>query len=209
MPAKYPRLAVALALAVSLTVAAPASALQPPDFRVVDLVPGSVGSDARNFTRLGAWDYFAAIVGGTSSLWRTNGITTELVTDEVAVEPAFNEYGSADRTFAVLGSYLYFGGVTAAAGVELWRTDGVTTELVKDIYSGALDGVNPNFKKLGSYLYFGGRTATQGWELWRTNGTTTTLVKDIQPGSGDSYPDNFTEFSGKLYFDVTTDATGW
>jgi len=209
MPAKHPRLAAMLALALSLVVAAPASALQPPDFRVVDLVPGSSGSAARNFTRLGAWDYFAAFDGVRTCLWRTNGTTTELVTDEVGVEPAFNEYGSADRTFAVLGSYLYFGGVTAATGVELWRTDGVTTELVKDIYSGAQDGVNPNFKKLGSYLYFGGRTATQGWELWRTNGTTTTIVKDIQPGSGDSYPDNFIEFAGKLYFDVTTDATGW
>ena len=40
MPAKHPRLAAMLALALSLVVAAPASALQPPDFRTVDLVPG-------------------------------------------------------------------------------------------------------------------------------------------------------------------------
>ena len=208
MPAKHPRLAVALALALSLAVAAPASALQPPDFRVVDLVPGSGGSGAAFFTRLGAWDYFASY-GTSAGLWRTNGTTTELVTDEARVEPAYNYYRSTDTTFAVLGSYLYFAGVTAAAGVELWRTDGVTTELVKEINPGAADGVGPNFKKLGSYLYFRGRNATQGWELWRTNGTTTTLVKDIEPGAGDSYPTQFIEFGGKLYYSVTTTAAGW
>lgn len=209
MPAKHPRLAVALALALSLAVAAPASALQPPDFRVVDLVPGTGGSAAANFTRLGTWDYFSAFDGATSGLWRTNGTTTELVSDEVRVERANNFYGSTDRTFAVLGSYLYFAGDTAAAGVELWRTDGVITELVKDINSGAPDGVAPNFKKLGNYLYFSGRNATQGWELWRTNGATTTLVKDIDPGASGSYPDEFIEFGGKLYFSVTTTAAGW
>jgi ELWxxDGT repeat protein len=209
MPAKYPRLAVALALAVSLTVAAPASALQPPDFRIVNLSPGSDGSNAAHFTRFGAWDYFSATEGTTAGLWRTNGTTTELVSDQVTVESAFNYYGSTDTTFAVLGSYLYFAGDTGASGSELWRTDGVTTELVKEINPGGADGVVPNFKKLGSYLYFGGRNATQGWELWRTNGTTTALVKDIEPGAGDSYPNEFIEFGGKLYYSVSTTAAGW
>ncbi|MCX5978883.1 MAG: hypothetical protein NTW70_05280 [Chloroflexi bacterium] len=209
MPAKHPRLAVAIALAFSLAVAAPASALQPPDFRVVDLVPGSGGSAAANFTRLGTWDYFSAFDGATSGLWRTNGTTTELVSDQVTVESAYNYYGSTDTTFAVLGSYLYFAGDTIASGSELWRTDGVTTELVKEINPGGADGVAAHFKKLGSYLYFRGRNATQGWELWRTNGTTTTLVKDIEPGADSSFPNGFVEFGGKLYYSVSTIAAGW
>ena len=209
MPAKHPRLAAMLALALSLVVAAPASALQPPDFRTVDLVPGPESSYAANFTRFGAWDYFSAYTNGDMVLWRTNGSTTELVSDEFEISASAFNYGGSDTTFAVLGSYLYFVGFTNSSGAELWRTDGVTTSLVKDINSGVADGARPTFKKLGSYLYFTARDATHGWELWRTNGTTTTMVKDIQPGSGNSYPDHFTEFAGKLYFDLTTDATGW
>ena len=210
MPAKHPTRIAALTLALSLVVAAPASALQPPDLQVVNLAPGSQSSYASNFTRLGAWDYFTGdddtVSGG---IWRTNGSTTELVSGEVGAEAAVFNYGASDTTYVALGSYLYFAGYTAAYGDELWRTDGVTTSLVKDINPGVSNGTIANFKKLGSYLYFTAQDATHGWELWRTNGTTTTMVKDIQPGSGDSYPDNFTEFAGKLYFGVTTVAAGW
>lgn len=208
MPAKHPTRIAALALALSLVVAAPASALQPPDFRAVDLVPGSDHSFAGFFTRLGAWDYFGAY-GPELGLWRTNGTTTEMVSGGVFVVPDYSTYGSADTTFAVLGSYLYFAGMTNASGAELWRTDGVTTEMVKEINPGDADGVEPDFKKLGSYLYFRGRNATQGWELWRTNGTSTTLVKDIEPGAGGSYPNEFIEFGGKLYYSLETQAEGW
>ena len=209
MPAKHPKLAVALAFALSLVVAAPASALQPPDLRAVNLAPGSGGSEARNFTRFGGWDYFAATDDTQSGLWRTNGTTTELVFDQVYIDPSFVGVDRTDVTFAALGSYLYFVGDTEATGSELWRTNGVTTELVKDLNPGNPDGVNPNFKKFGNYLYFGGQDATHGYELWRTNGTTTAMLKDIQPGANGSFPDEFTEFGGKLYFSATTDAAGW
>jgi len=208
MPAKHQRLAAALALALSLVVAAPASALQPPDFRTVDLVPGPESSYAANFTRFGAWDYFTVSDSGQPGLWRTNGATTELVSDQMAVASSNAYYRYPDQTFAVLGSYLYFVGSTAAQGRELWRTDGSTTELVKDVAPGAEDGVNPNFKKLGAYLYFTGGTTATGTELWRTNGTTTSLVKDINPGSASSNPYELVEYNGQLYFNAYTTLHG-
>jgi ELWxxDGT repeat protein len=208
MPAKYPRLAVALALALSLVVAAPASALQPPDLHTVDLVPGSDGSYAAHFTRMGAWDYFYAYESGHQGLWRTNGATTELVTDQVEVASDNSYYRHPDQTFAVLGTYLYFAGSTAAEGQELWRTDGVNTELVKNIAPGTANGVSPVFKKLGAYVYFSGGTTATGLELWRTNGSSTSLVKEIEPGTADSNPYGFFEFNGKLYFSAFTTLHG-
>ena len=204
MPAKYPRLAAALALAVSLTVAVPASALQPPDLHTVDLVPGSDGSYAAHFTHMGAWDYFYAYESGRQGLWRTNGATTELVTDQVEVASYNSYYRHPDQTFAVLGSYLYFAGSTAAEGQELWRTDGMNTELVKEIAPGNANGVEPVLKKLGSYVYFSGGTTATGMELWRTNGTTTSLVKEIEPGANSSQPYEFFEFNSRLYFSANT-----
>jgi len=208
MPAKYLRLAAALALALSLVVAAPASALQPPDLHTVDLVPGSDGSYAAHFTHMGAWDYFYAYESGRQGLWRTNGATTELVTDQVEVASYNSYYRHPDQTFAVLGTYLYFAGSTAAEGQELWRTDGVNTELVKNIAPGTANGVSPVFKKLGAYVYFSGGTTATGLELWRTNGSSTSLVKEIEPGTADSNPYGFFEFNGKLYFSAFTTLHG-
>jgi ELWxxDGT repeat protein len=189
-------------------VAAPASALQPPDLHTVDLVPGSDGSYAAHFTHMGAWDYFYAYESGRQGLWRTNGATTELVTDQVEVASYNSYYRHPDQTFAVLGTYLYFAGSTAAEGQELWRTDGVNTELVKNIAPGTANGVSPVFKKLGAYVYFSGGTTATGLELWRTNGSSTSLVKEIEPGTADSNPYGFFEFNGKLYFSAFTTLHG-
>jgi len=209
MPAKYPRLAVALALALALMMPAPTAALQAPDLRTVDLNPGSESSFARGFTRWNGWDYF--IAGGTGSayateLWRTNGGTTELLADGLRIywNGYFNGKPSSDRVFAPLGGYLYFWGEDEAGGEEIWRTNGLDTTQVTSVCAADCDGVEGVPFTYGSYVYFRGYTPSTGTELYRTNGTTTTLVKDLVPGSGGSDPSDFAAYGGKLYFRVFT-----
>jgi len=90
-----------------------------------------------------------------------------------------------DADSAALGSYLYFAATDGTLGYELYKTNGQTTTLVKDINVGSASASPDNFAVLGDYLYFSADNGTNGVELWRTNGTTsgTTLVSNINVDS--------------------------
>ena len=66
-------------------------------------------------------------------LWKTDGTTggTTNYTSKVVLGTSGN--------FAILNNKIYFDGLTAANGSELWVTDGTDagTQLVKDIESGS------------------------------------------------------------------------
>jgi len=213
MPAKIRRLAFALATAIALSAAPSAQALQAPDIRTVDLVPGDGSSAARGFTRLGGWDYF--VTGGVdrqyaTGIWRTNGTTTELVADNLNVALESNlYYMKPPRAFAALGTYLYFSADDGASGSEIWRTDGSSVARVADLCATpTCDGAVGVPFTSGSWVYFNGFTSATGAELWRTNGTTTSIVKDTVPGAeGANFADFYTH-QGILYFRYTNDANG-
>jgi len=213
MPAKIRRLAFALAAAIALSVAPSAQALQAPDIRTVDLVPGDGSSAARGFTRLNGWDYF--VTGGVdrqyaTGIWRTNGTTTELVADNlnVAFESNFYEM-KPPRAFAALGTYLYFSADDGASGSEIWRTDGSSVARVADLCATpTCDGAVGVPFTSGSWVYFNGFTSATGAELWRTNGTTTSIVKDTVPGAGGANFADFYTHQGILYFRYANDTNG-
>ena len=96
-------------------------------------------------------------------------------------------------------------------GQELWRTNGTSTTLVKDINPGASGSNAYHFTALGGYLYFRADTDTTGAELWRTDGTTggTTIVLDILPGVNGSGPYDLVAFGGYVYFTAEDGSNGY
>ena len=90
----------------------------PAGTRVIDLVTG-VGSsswDPVSGDALQGWRYFTANAPGPNrDLWRTNGVTTERITNPA--DP--NDIGGG----TVIGDRVFFDGATAALGDELWMVD--------------------------------------------------------------------------------------
>ncbi len=78
---------------------------------------------------------------------------------------------------AVVGGYMYYArsnvNTSPGQGAELWRTDGSSTELVKDIYPnppGSFPGSNPGaFVATSDRVYFLADDGVHGRELWVSN----------------------------------------
>jgi ELWxxDGT repeat protein len=168
---------------------------------VMDINVGSGSSypDAEGNFVLGGFMYFAAGDGTNTKVWKTNGTTTT----SLGVE-------SGDSDFAILGNTIYFSGVDAANGTELWYSDGTITALVKDIETGTNDSDPHDFTMSGNAVYFIARTNATGREVWKTDGTAagTVLVKDIRAGSGNSNPDGLTALNGRMYFTANDNTNG-
>ena len=140
---------------------------------------------------------------------RAASVPTITVIDSINPGSGSSDAMDSDYSYSyqAFGDYLYFSAYDGTNGDELWRSNGTTTELVKDINDTPAIGTHPSgFTVLGDYLYFSADDGTHGYELWRTNGTEvgTTLVENINEtgtgGASDSSPDNLTAFDGYLYF---------
>ena len=80
-------------------------------------------------------------------------------------------------------NYLFFQGIEASTGTELYRTDGTTggTFMLKDIYPGEFNGFRGFSAILGDQLIFAGSAAAPGTDLWKSDGTPagTVMIKDV------------------------------
>ena len=107
-----------------------------------------------------------------------------------------------------VGSNVYFSAYTSSEGEELWKSDGVTATLVRDINPGPF-GDGPNtLTAFGDWLYFTADDGITGRELWKTNGTSTVQVADIYTGASGSNPANLKVIGSSLYFRASTLAHG-
>ncbi len=138
---------------------------------------------------------------GTGAFWRTDGTTTT----EVAGPAIFTE---VLYQRAVLGNQLYFANSDAAAGVELWRTDGTAagTALVKDIYPGDFgSGAPDSLTAVGNRLFFVAEDGSHGRELWVSDGSEagTHLVADLLPGWLSSFPRELAAVGERVVFQAS------
>lgn len=112
--------------------------------------------------------------------------------------------------FTAFKDRVYFSGVDAENGRELWATDGTQagTVLVRNIAFGNLTGNQPhsgapdNLTVLNGILYFNAYTAATGSEIWSSKGTAgeTQLLEDLNVGFFGSSPTDFYGFGSKLIY---------
>lgn len=178
---------------------------------VADVAAGSTGSltaEARIFG-VGARALFWG--SGTGGLWRTDGTGAgTLKIDSMAFFGSYGDIGGRANG-VVSGGYLYYASqdLSLGTGLELFRTDGTTRQLVKDVMVASNSGPHSypaDFVAASGIVYFqaiseNGGTNT-GRELWKTDGTTagTVQVAEIGPGGANAGIANLVALDGQVYF---------
>lgn len=167
--------------------------------------PGSSSGNPKNFILFNNLIYFNSTSDPLSSnaeLWRTDGSVSG--TMQVAdINPGLA--GSNPANFKEFNGYLYFtADIFGTTGAELYRTDGITTELFKEFRPGAeggLENTSHPFVILNDKMYFFARENADGYDLWRTDGTIDGTEKvvnlDISSSPSTGY---FLDLNGELFF---------
>ncbi len=116
--------------------------------------------------------------------------------------------------FAPLNGFVYFSAITATQGRELWKTNGTTTSILKDIVGGTGSSNTIDEYNLftnGTYLLFAAHTPGSGVELWKSDGSTagTVMLKEINTGNANADSSNPREFYtlNSVVLFAATDAT--
>lgn len=174
---------------------------------VADLETGAPSSTPRQLSLLGESLYFIRAVANSRELWRLAG-PEQAPTLVQIISPGGVSYVGSEEV-EVVGETIFFVVNDATSGQELWKTDGVTTALVKDIRTGTLGSFPQRLTNVNGVLYFMAY-GSGGYELWKSDGSDagTLRVKDIRPGSGHSYPTSLTNVGGTLYFKANDGLTG-
>ena len=167
----------------------------------VDICAGPCSMGAYYLAALDGWLYTMGSNGefGPSSygteLWRVQGHTAEVID----INPG--EPGSSPEEMTAFKGWIYFLADDGVHGAyELFRTNGTTTTLVKNVNETAGQGSGLwNFTVAGNWLYFTADDGIHSYELWRTNGTTTSMVYDVNPDGGSS-AGNVTQLGAWTYF---------
>ncbi|HEX8552751.1 MAG TPA: ELWxxDGT repeat protein [Abditibacteriaceae bacterium] len=136
---------------------------------VKDIAPGGQGSGGYYIAPLNSAVYFSAHDGNAFHFYKTDG--TEAGTFAFA-DNSVNHFSR----FTVMNGMGFFTAEGALGakfiGNELWKTDGSTLSLVKDIIPGEGSGMVGDLKKRDKTIFFIGTDTTHGKELWKTDGTT-------------------------------------
>jgi ELWxxDGT repeat protein len=142
--------------------------------------------------------YFVGFGNSSYGLWRTDGTST-------GTSMISNHYFSSQFELVDAGTFLLFVAGKQETGIELWRADGPTVSLVKDISPGLKEVLPENMIAFKNHLYFTMDQKEYGKELWKSDGTPdgTTLFKDIVPGPIGSKPHEFVATDKFLFFYIT------
>ena len=168
---------------------------------ISDVLPGTSGSFAGEFTLLGTTVFFPARdTAGVFDLWAYD-LANGTIWNEVAdVQPT---------SLLVVGSDLYFSAGPNNANVELWKHDSTTktTFMVKDINPGILSSDPSHLTAMGTTIYFAANDGNgAGTELhaYETTNNSTWLVADIHPSFAASMPSDLIVMNTRIYFQATS-----
>lgn len=174
------------------------------------IASGSNSSNPRFLTEFNNELYFSArgsnVSGIGNELYKTNGtqVGTNLVMN---LNPNYSA-GSVPSNFTVFNGELYFTADDGTHGRELFKTDGSTITLVKDIKIGTGSSTNFSnnslvFHEINGFLYFFAEDENgQGSDLWKTDGTSTGTVKVLELNTNESTGQlkYFKKLNTDLYF---------
>lgn len=191
--------------------------------RVKDIRPGPVGSNPAWLTWWNGLLWFQADDGANGiELWSSDGSDagTAMLVDIYPGALAFLPPFSSNPSYlTVAGPFLVFQATNAAAGTELFGTDGTAggTFLVLDVYTGGgfpfgqpNSGAPRDLVELNGSVYFVATDAA-GAELWVTDGSVsgTFQVSDINPAPGaGSDPAELAAAGGLLFFSANDGTSG-
>lgn len=141
-------------------------------------------------------------------LWISDGtMSGSRMVKDIFPGKDYSMSGNGTHFITAYNNKVYFTANDGTNGLELWVTDGTTngTQLLKDIYPGALFSNPQHLTVYNGKLYFAANDGTNGMELWVTDGTAngTQMLKDLNAGSASSAPSQFTLYNGKMYFTAT------
>lgn len=175
-----------------------------------DAFPDYYGFDTV-FQTLGDGTVFAANDGvhGVEP-WFSDGTEagTYLLRD-IAAGEASSMLPRFDReATAFAGGFVYFVADDGVRGRELWRTDGGSAVLARDIAPGRASSTPTRMRAIGDAVYFSADDGVHGRELWWSSLAGTHLVADVAPGTDASQPHDMTELGGWIYFFAMTWETG-
>ena len=132
-----------------------------------------------------------------NELWKITPASAGLV-GEIGVGES--DYVGNPRHNITYNGNVYFTAWKSALGREIYKTDGTSITLLKDIMPGNPEGGPFTSGPLSFYvyngeLYFTADDGTNGRELWKTDGTSagTVMVDDVAAGSADGMG-NTTEY---------------
>lgn len=171
---------------------------------LVDIRVGAASSDPDEFTLIPNTSEFLFSANDGSAIRLYKGNVTNTTTSVVSTAI------SSPSNLVAFNGEVYFAADNGSSGVELWKSNGSSVTLVKDINTGGSSNPN-NLVVVGNTLYFAADDGVNGVELWKTNGTTsgTQLVKNINTTAGvGSNPSQLTSVNGRLVFVADDGNTG-
>jgi ELWxxDGT repeat protein len=157
-----------------------------------------LNGDASQFIRVGSKVIFN-LASSRDNTWISDGTAagTKLLATGINI--------ATGSTSATAGGFTFFRGGATATGRELYKTDGVTVSLVKDIIPGGGESSPEQIVALGNKVVFAATDPTTGREMYVSDGTAagTFLLKDIAPNGvngAQSSVDQFVAVGNKVVF---------
>jgi hypothetical protein len=107
--------------------------------------------------------YFTQYDGNNTILWMTDGVQL------TALKQGPKPYYSSMNDVIAFNGFIYFNHDDGIVGNEIWRTNGITTNMYKDVWPGVKSGGGSGFTIAGDMLYFFSDRPT-GAQLFCTDG---------------------------------------